>query len=293
VTVRVNGRDRDLAPGTTVEALIRDHGLQPRYVVVERNGEPLPRDTYATTVLAEGDRLELVRAVAGGQGRDGAWRRRRLANCRLYCCLGRRADHDDLERFLDVVLGAGVDLVQLRDKHAGPAQLRAAAAVFRAAAAAHDALFVVNDDPALAAEVDADGVHVGQDDAPPAQARRRVGEDRLVGRSTHTVAEVDAALREDCDYFAIGPVHATPTKAGRPAIGLDPVRHAARVAPRGGSAPREVGERPWFVTGGMAADTAPDVVAAGARRMVVVRAFTDAPDPAAAVRRLRAILDSA
>ncbi|CAN5819858.1 hypothetical protein BH23ACT8_BH23ACT8_21710 [soil metagenome] len=283
MTIRVNGRDRDVVAGTTVEALIRDHGLHPRYVVVERNGEPLSRDTYATTVLGEGDRLELVRAVAGGEARGGTWRRRRLARSRLYCCVDRRADHDDLERFLDAILGAGVDLVQLRDKRADHAQLRAAAKVFRAAALAHDALFVVNDDPALAAEVDADGVHVGQDDAPPAQARRSIGDDRLVGRSTHAVGEVDAALTEGCDYFAIGPVHATPTKVGRPAIGLDPVRHAARVA----------GERPWFVTGGMAAGTAPDVLAAGARGLVVVRAFTDAPDPAAAVTRLRAVLDAA
>jgi thiamine-phosphate pyrophosphorylase len=213
--------------------------------------------------------------------RDGGWRRERLARSRLYLCTDRRAERGDLEPFLDAVLGAGVDIVQLRDKTGGPEELLAAAGVFRAAALRHRALFVVNDDPELAVAVDADGVHVGQDDLSPEAARAIVGRDRLVGRSTHAEAEVDAALDEDCDYFAVGPVHATPTKEGRPPIGLGPLRHAAAVA----------GGRPWFVTGGMAPDTAPAVLATGARRLVVVRALTGAADPAAATRALRAVLD--
>jgi thiamine-phosphate pyrophosphorylase len=212
--------------------------------------------------------------------RDGAWRRARLAPSVLYLCVDRRAGQGDLEAFLDAVLAGGVDLVQLRDKEATRAELVAAAAVFREAAARHDALFIVNDDPELAAEVGADGVHVGQGDADPAAARAAVGRDRLVGRSTHAAGEIDRALSEDCDTFTVGPVTATPTKQGRPGIGLDPVRHAATVA----------GARPWFVSGGMSAATAPAALDAGARRLVVVRALTEAPDPAAAARTLATLL---
>jgi thiamine-phosphate pyrophosphorylase len=212
--------------------------------------------------------------------RDGAWRRARLADARLYLCCGMGAGHGDLEGFLDAVLGAGVDIVQLRDKDAGEDELLAGAVVFRDAARRHDALFVLNDEPLFAADVDADGVHVGQDDAPPTEARRAVGRERIVGRSTHTTEEADRALEEDCDYFAVGPVHATPTKRGRAPVGLEPVRHAAAVAEG----------RPWFVTGDMRAETAPRVLEAGGSRIVVVRAITDAPEPAAAVAELRSVL---
>ena len=197
----------------------------------------------------------------------------------LYLCVDRRAATGDLEHFLDQVLSAGVDLVQLRDKDATPDELRAASAVFRDAADRTGALFILNDDAKLAAEVGADGVHVGQDDLHPDEARAIVGPDRIVGWSTHAVVEVDAAVATGCDYFAVGPVHATPTKQGRPPIGLDPVRHAAAV-----------GDRPWFVTGAMRVETAPAVLEAGARRIVVVRALTEAADPAAATSALVALL---
>lgn len=211
----------------------------------------------------------------------GAERRARLTVARLYLCVDRRAPEGDLAVFLDAVLGAGVDLVQLRDKDADPAELRAAAAVFRAAADRHGALFILNDDPELAVAVDADGVHVGQDDADPATARAAVGPDRIIGRSTHSVAEVDRALTEDCDYFAVGPVTATPTKEGRPGIGPGPLRHAAAVA----------GERPWYVTGGMSPQTLPAILETGARRAVVVRALTHAEHPARVAAAMASILD--
>lgn len=211
--------------------------------------------------------------------RDGAWRRRRLAESRLYLCTPLRPD---LRSFLDGVLGAGVDIVQLRDKHASRRDRTEAAATFREAARAHGALFVLNDDPVLAAEVDADGVHVGQGDGPVADARRAVESERIVGRSTHSREQATEALATDADYVAIGPVHATPTKEGRQPIGLSPVRELAEVA-----------DRPWFVTGGMAADTIPETADAGARGFVVVRAITEAPDPVAAVRTLRAAIDEA
>ena len=210
----------------------------------------------------------------------GGQRRRRLADAVLYLCVDRRDEQGDLDAFLDGVLGAGVDLVQLRDKTATAEQIRAAAPAFKAAAERHGALFILNDDPELAVEVGADGVHVGQDDLPPEKARDLVGGDRIVGWSTHSETEVDVAVAVDCDYFAVGPVHATPTKQGRPGIGLAPIRHAAAVA----------GDRPWFITGNMTAATAPEVIAAGGRRLVVVRALTQAPDPAAATREIAAVL---
>lgn len=204
--------------------------------------------------------------------RDGAWRRVRLAHARLYLCTPLRPD---LEPFLESVLQAGVDVVQMRDKAADGTRARTAAAAFRRAADRHGALFIVNDDPELSAEVDADGVHVGQTDVHPDDARAVVGPERLVGRSTHAVEEIDRALREDCDYLGVGPVHATPTKQGRAPVGLAPVRHAASLS-----------DRPFFVTGGMDLARAPAVLAAGAWGLVVVRAITDADDPAAAAGEL-------
>lgn len=209
----------------------------------------------------------------------GDERRARLRDSFLYLCVDRREAEGDLEPLLDAVLRAGVDLVQLRDKTATAEQIRTAAPVFRAAADRHGALFILNDDAELAVEVGADGVHVGQDDLHPSQARAAVGPDAIVGWSTHSIAEVDAALASDCDYFAVGPVHATPTKQGREPIGLDPIRHAAAV-----------GDRPWFVTGAMSTVTAGPVLAAGARRLVVVRALTAAEEPAAATEQLVALL---
>lgn len=203
-------------------------------------------------------------------------RRRRLQDARVYLCTPLR---EDLAEFLEAVLAAGVDIVQLRDKAADRSVQEAAAPIFRAAASRHDALFVVNDDPRLALRAAADGVHVGQDDLPPDRVRAMVGSDMIIGRSTHDVGQIDAVQSEDCDYFAVGPVNATPTKAGRPGIGLQPLRHAATVA-----------RKPWFVTGGMDADTAPEVIAIGATGVVVVRAITRAADPAAATSAIRAAI---
>lgn len=214
--------------------------------------------------------------------RDGSWRRRRLDDAVLYVCADRRAAHGDLAAWLQAVLAGGVDVVQLRDKAAGPEELRTAAWIFREAAERHGALFVLNDDPALADEVGADGVHVGQEDPSAAEARRLVGSERLVGRSTHTTGQIDRTLGEGADYFSVGPVHPTPTKQGRPGIGLVPLGHAASVA-----------DRPWFVTGGMAPSTAPEVLAAGARRLVVVRYLTEADDPEAAAREMATLLRAA
>jgi thiamine-phosphate pyrophosphorylase len=215
--------------------------------------------------------------------RLGDERRARLRDARLYLVCGAGGDgRGDLRAFLEAALRGGVDVVQLREKD--PAvddeALLAAAGVFRAAADAHGALFVLNDRPDLVAVAQADGVHVGQDDMPVAEARALVGEDVLLGRSTHTPAQVDDAAVADVDLFAVGPIHATPTKPGRPAVGLELVRHAA-------SAPRAL---PWFAIGGIDPSNVDAVVAAGATRIVVVRALTEAADPEATARALRGAL---
>ncbi|HXE43574.1 MAG TPA: thiamine phosphate synthase [Conexibacter sp.] len=210
-------------------------------------------------------------------------RRARLARARLYLVCGMAGDgRGDLRAFLDAALRGGVDVVQLREKEpaVGDAALLDAARAFREACDAHGALFVLNDRPDLVAAAQADGVHVGQDDMPVAETRALVGDAALIGRSTHTPAQVEDAAVADVDYFAVGPIHATPTKPGRPAVGLELVRHAA-------GAPRPV---PWFAIGGIDAGNVGDAVAAGARRIVVVRALTDAADPEATARALRSAL---
>jgi thiamine-phosphate pyrophosphorylase len=159
-------------------------------------------------------------------------------------------------------------------KTAPDALIVESAARFAAVCAEHGALFVLNDRPDLAAQVGADGVHVGQDDTAVASARELVGSDRLIGLSTHTPAQVDAAA--GVDYIGVGPVHATPTKPGRPAVGLELVRHAAAHA-----------GVPFFAIGGITAGNVAAVVAAGARRVAVVRALTEAADPERAAQLLR------
>jgi thiamine-phosphate pyrophosphorylase len=205
-------------------------------------------------------------------------RRQRLARARLYLV----CDASFGAVGVRAALAGGADIVQLREKGGDDAVVLAAAAEFRRAADEHGALFILNDRPDLAAAAGADGVHLGQDDPAPARARAVVGDDAIVGLSTHTVAQADAAQGSDADYFCVGPIHATPTKAGRPAVGVEPVRHAAAVA-----------RLPWFAIGGLNAANVGAVLDAGARRIVVVRAITEATDPAAAARALRAALDAA
>ncbi len=199
-------------------------------------------------------------------------RRARLARAHLYFV----ADIGGLERALDGALAGGADLVQLRDKTAGGHDLLAAAERARERCEARRALFILNDRPDLAVAAGADGVHVGQDDMSVARAREIVGDEAIVGLSTHSIEQADAGARSGADYIAVGPVHATPTKEGRPAIGLEPIRHAAA----------HVG-LPWFAIGGIDADTVGDVVDAGATRGVIVRAIAHAPDPEAVSRALR------
>jgi thiamine-phosphate pyrophosphorylase len=212
---------------------------------------------------------------------QGDVRRERLARAHLYLVTDARGARGDLETFLEDVLAAGVDIVQLREKQAEAGDLVRWSRVFRAAADRHDALLVLNDRPDVALAVGADGVHVGQNDLPPSVVRSLVGPDLLIGLSTHTPVEYDDAS-VDADYLCAGPVYATPTKPGRPATGLESVSHAA-ARERDGSE-----GRPWFAIGGIDPSTLPDVAAAGASRVAVVRAITLAGDPSVAAGRLLA-----
>jgi thiamine-phosphate pyrophosphorylase len=201
-----------------------------------------------------------------------------LTESRLYVVTGARRRQDDLDPFVNEILEAGVDIVQLREKDAEAGDVLRWAEVFRRAAERHGALFAVNDRPDVMLASGADGVHLGQNDLHVPWARRIVGPDHLVGLSCHS-AEDHATAPDEADYLTAGPVHETPTKPGRPGTGLDLVRSAAANV-----------TRPWFAIGGIDRDNVREVVGAGATRIVVVRAVTEADDPAGAVRALRAAL---
>jgi thiamine-phosphate pyrophosphorylase len=207
-------------------------------------------------------------------------RRARLRRCRLYLV---SSPVPQLERVVEAALEAGLGLLQYRCKADTPgiddAGRLAQAQALRRLCASHDALFLVNDRIDLALAVDADGVHLGQGDLPPAVARRLLGPERLIGRSTHCLEQLRQAVADGCDYVGVGPVNATPTKPGREPVGLAYVREAAAEAPI-----------PFFAIGGLDAATLPVVQAAGAERVAVVRAITEAQDPGAACAELRRLL---
>ncbi|MBB4907325.1 thiamine phosphate synthase [Actinophytocola algeriensis] len=214
-------------------------------------------------------------------GLDGDAIRRRLADARLYLCTGNRPD---LAEFADAALAGGVDVIQLREKGLEAREELAALEVLAAACARHGALLSVNDRADVALGAGADVLHLGQDDLPVPLARRIIGEDVVIGRSTHDEAQAKAAADEaGVDYFCTGPCWPTPTKPGRPAPGLDLVRTTAATGTG----------RPWFAIGGIDEARLPEVLAAGATRVVVVRAITEAADPRAAASRLAAALRAA
>ncbi len=209
----------------------------------------------------------------------------RLSSARLYFVCEARPGAGDPAPLLDAALRGGVDVIQLREKAPRCAEeIVALAEPFRRAADAHGALFFLNDHPELVEACHADGVHVGQDDTPVAEARALAGEGALVGLSTHSPEQFDAALAATGDarpdQVSAGPVWETPTKEGRPAAGIELIRHASNVAR----------DTPWFAIGGIDTSNVSEVVAAGAPRIVVVRAIRDAADPEAAARELRARL---
>jgi thiamine-phosphate pyrophosphorylase len=200
----------------------------------------------------------------------------RLARARLYLVCDAMPD-----AFLDACLRGGVDIVQLRAKPLDDEALCAAGRRFARVCAAHGALFILNDRPDLVAAVGADGVHVGQDDVPVSTARDYVEADRIVGLSTHSPAQIDAAASAGVDYIGVGPVHTTPTKPGRAAVGHALVEYAAAHA-----------SVPFFAIGGIDLSNAADARAAGASRIAVVRALTGAGDPESAAAELRAVVET-
>ena len=208
---------------------------------------------------------------------DGAARRERLARARLYLVIEARPHGGEPDALLAAALRGGVDVVQLREKELSDDELVRASAPFRRACDAFGALFVLNDRPGLVEACGADGVHVGQEDEPVPKARALVGAERLVGLSTHSRAEMDAAT--GVDYIGVGTIFATPTKPDSNAVGLDLVRIASKAA-----------RVPWFAIGGIELANVGLVAEAGARGIAVVRAIRDAPDPEAAARALRAAL---
>ena len=206
----------------------------------------------------------------------GPLRRERLRTARLYFCCDARPGGEDPEPLLRAALSGGVDIVQLRDKSLPHREVELAGLTFRRLCDTYSALFIVNDDPNLAYACRADGVHVGQDDMPAAEVREALGPDAIVGLSTHSEEQIAAAADQPVDYISVGPIWETPTKEGRPGVGLGLISHAAESA-----------THPFFAIGGIDPSNAEDVVRAGARRLCVVRAIRDAENPAAAAERLR------
>jgi thiamine-phosphate pyrophosphorylase len=201
--------------------------------------------------------------------------REQLASARLYLCTDGRRTRGDLVQFLDAVLGAGVDILQLREKGLEAREELGLLEVFADACRRHGRLLAVNDRADVALASGADVLHLGQDDLPVPVAREILGPGPLIGRSSHSPSQADAAAGEPgVDYFCAGPVWATPTKPGRPSTGTGLLAHAARAEPA----------RPWFAIGGISLARLDEVLAAGATRVVVVRAITEADDPAAAAR---------
>jgi thiamine-phosphate pyrophosphorylase len=182
---------------------------------------------------------------------------------------------------LDAAIKGGVQMVQLRMKGADPARIVRVAREYSEVCAANGVPLMINDHPELVVSAGADGVHLGQDDVPVAEARSLLGEDRIIGLSTHDPAQIDAAEHAVADYIGVGPVHTTPTKPGRPAVGTELVAYARRRS-----------SRPFFAIGGIDSANLATVLEAGAERVAVVRAITESADPEQAARRLRTILDS-
>lgn len=212
----------------------------------------------------------------------GVLRRQRLSWARVYFVCEALPHGEDPERLLNATMGAGAGMIELRDREQAKGVLGRSGATFRRLANTYSALFIVNDDPYLAMELGADGVHVGQDDMDPLEARRVMGPDAIIGLSTHSGEQIEAAAAQPVDYISVGPIWETPTKEGRPATGLELVGAAVEIAPV-----------PWFAIGGIDPGNVDQVVAAGAERICVVRAIRDADDPRAATTILFNAVDPA
>lgn len=209
----------------------------------------------------------------------GALRRERLRTARLYFVLDARPHGEDPEARVAAALRGGADLVQIREKALGRREIERSGATVRRLCDTYSALFIINDDPELARSVQADGVHVGQDDLAVEEARALLGPDAIIGLSTHSEEQILASAEVPADHISVGPIWETPTKEGRAAVGLELIHFAAGQAPH-----------PFFAIGGIDLGNVAEVVAAGAERLCVVRALRDADDPEAVAAELRAAL---
>lgn len=206
----------------------------------------------------------------------------RLSNAYLYLCTDARQERGDFKTFIEAAYRGGVDIIQLRDKNIDVVTELQVLEVLSEVAGRHNALWAVNDRADIAAIAGAPIIHVGQDDLGASDVRRIVTRTTLVGRSSHSIEEAMSELADqDVNYFAVGPCWPTPTKPGRPAPGLSLVKQVAELAPT----------KPWFAIGGIAENNLDQVFAAGAKRIVVVRAITEADDPERAAATLRARLN--
>jgi thiamine-phosphate diphosphorylase len=212
----------------------------------------------------------------------GDLRRQRLDWARLYFVCDSRPHGDDPEDLLRAALAGGAGMVELRDRDQPRAAIERSGKTFRRLADTYSSLFIVNDDPHLAGELHADGVHLGQDDMDPAEAREIVGPDAIIGLSTHSREQIEEAAGRPVDYISVGPIWETPTNEGRLATGLELIREAVAVA-----------KQPWFANGGINGDNLGEATAAGATRICVVRAIRDAEDPRAAATALFDAVDPA
>jgi thiamine-phosphate pyrophosphorylase len=212
----------------------------------------------------------------------GALRRQRLQWARLYFVCDARPHGEDPEAILNAAMSGGVGLIELRDREHPRNVIERSGHTYRRLANTYGALFIVNDDPHLALELSADGVHVGQEDMSPAEARGIMGPSAIIGLSTHSREQIEAAANQPVDYISVGPIWETPTKEGRPATGLELIRTAAEIA-----------GKPWFAIGGIDNENVDEVAAAGAERICVVRAIRDAGDPRAAATTLFGAVDPA
>jgi thiamine-phosphate pyrophosphorylase len=220
-----------------------------------------------------------------------------LHAARLYLCTDARRGRGDFEQFVDAAFAGGVDIIQLRDKSIEAAEELELLAVLKEAAVRHGRLWAVNDRADIAVLSGAPVFHIGQKDLPLKAARTLLNGNAAIGLSSHSPEQVDAALAAAAgpaalDYFCVGPLWATPTKPGRAAVGLDLVKYAAAAAGAKGQGQSDGGV-PWFAIGGIDQSNVEQVVAAGASRIVVVRAITEADDPAAAAASLLGALNAA
>ena len=212
----------------------------------------------------------------------GDLRRQRLRWANLYFVSEARPGGREPEAMLNAAMTGGARMIEIRDREQPRNVIERSGHTFRRLANTYGALFIVNDDPHLALELRADGVHLGQDDMHPAEARRILGPDAIIGLSTHAREQIEAAADQPVDYISVGPIWETPTKQGRPATGLDLIHTAGEIA-----------RIPWFAIGGIDADNVGEVAAAGAERVCVVRAIRDAADPRAAATALFGAVDPA